>query len=140
MRVTDLDFAFASCLISARVSSDHRPPTSAARTTRRARAWSPESSGYLRCFSLRGFQARELSGLQGRLDWAEGPWRSCTLLQDSMYQSKCTSSRILFHVLVANANRIQHREIWEHERISYFVTSQEYRELCDIAGESVVFE
>ena len=31
-------------------------------------------------------------------------------------------------------------EVWEKQRISYFVTTPEYRELYDIAGEPVVFE
>ena len=35
------------------VSLDHRPSTSAARTTKRARPPSPESSGYTRSFLLR---------------------------------------------------------------------------------------
>ena len=33
-----------------RLSSDHCPPTSRERTTRRARPWSPERSGHMHCF------------------------------------------------------------------------------------------
>ena len=35
------------------VSVDHRPPTSRAITTRRARRWTPTSSGYVRAFLFR---------------------------------------------------------------------------------------
>ena len=44
-RGTERALALANWLTKARASSDQRPPTSAARTTRRVRPWWPESSG-----------------------------------------------------------------------------------------------
>ena len=45
------------------------------------------------------------------------------------------------HVSVGNANSIPRSgEIWERERLAYFVSSKEYREIFDIAREPVVFE
>ena len=46
-------FALASCDKKLLVSVDHRPPTSTAITTSRARRWTPTSSGYMRAFLLR---------------------------------------------------------------------------------------
>ena len=54
------------------------------------------------------------------------------------YRQQCTSSRILFYVFVENANRIQHwGNLGNKREISDFVSSQENRELYDIAGEPV---
>ena len=114
MRGTDLDFAFATCLIKARVSSDRRP---AARTARRARPRLPESSGYVRCFSRRNFKERKLSGLQGRLDWVESSHRSHTLLHDSIYKQLQAKVYVFAESVSCLGGKCQLRPTWILSRV-----------------------
>ena len=73
-----LDLALANWLMKDRVSSDHRPPTSPARTTKRARRWEATSSGYALSFRrLAALRANpSVEGAPGRAD--PSPWSGLT--------------------------------------------------------------
>ena len=93
---------------------------------------------------IQGLQQTELFGLHGQLDWDQSQLECCALALDNMYkQLKAKVYVVADSVLCLGGGcpeYLRSAEAWEKERIGYFVSSPENRELDNVDGEPFVFE
>ena len=74
----------------------------------------------------------------------KSPWSSYSWLDQEIYEQLQSKVYVFSDSLLCLVGKSpphpRSGEIWEQERIAYFVASKEYQELFDNAGEPVVFE
>ena len=88
---------------------------------------------------IHGLQEKELFGLQGQLEWNQSPLKSCTLAHDKIYKHFTAKVYVFADSVLCLGVKCpaypRSAHVKAKERIAYFVSSPEYRELDNIDGE-----